>query len=728
MATINDIAREAGVSHGTVSNVLNGRCVVSTEKIRLVLEAAQRLGYRMNSTAQGLRQSASKTVALILSSLVYDWCAVLYEELKKELAASGYSLTIYSTGGLESSERQQLTLALGNHVCAVIADSCLADAPSYYEKEASGIPVFLLRQAPLSDGGICTAGFEYDRMGREVADYLIRRKARAVGLMTAENSSYVTCEFLKAFHHAVARQGITAHIVACADHQVDVQAFSLFKPDLCYDYIFCADLHRLRAAKIAHSYVSRQKEPQYIAVAPQTALTDIRRPYYGLDYKMLSHQIKKALIHALEKNERPVQRLVIRNDGFPKLPPFHAKPSELNMLTVSSPSADALVLLAPQLEASQGIRLNLSILSLDEIFQLLKKPDSFARFDLIRMDAAWMNELAASIYRPFDDIDYDWSRLTASFSQEFTSDYISVGGVRYALPFDPSTQLLFYRKDLFENPLYRRMFYETTGKHLDIPQTFEEYNSIAGFFTQSHHAESSVPYGTTIAIGNNMVIASEYYVRLLALQADLLDADGNIALVSPEAIAALTNLTQAFQYTDGAQHQWWKDALKGFAEGSTAMTVVFMNHASNILNLRDSTIAGKVGYASVPGGRPLSGGGVLGISRYSRKTSEACRFFDWLYSAPIAAAFTLVGGLSPCRSVYNNRDIYEKYPWLSAAKKSFSKAQHRRSSNLYEDFSQYRLEKILSQEVKSAVLGMEKPEDALRRAQRICEKAFHRKL
>ena len=43
MATILDVARLAGVSQGTVSNVLNGKGNVSSEKIRIVEDAARQL-------------------------------------------------------------------------------------------------------------------------------------------------------------------------------------------------------------------------------------------------------------------------------------------------------------------------------------------------------------------------------------------------------------------------------------------------------------------------------------------------------------------------------------------------------------------------------------------------------------------------------------------------------------------------------------------------------------
>ena len=60
MPTIKDIAKEAGVAQGTVSNVLNGRGNVSSDKIILVEQACAKLGYTMNQRAKTLRQGSSK--------------------------------------------------------------------------------------------------------------------------------------------------------------------------------------------------------------------------------------------------------------------------------------------------------------------------------------------------------------------------------------------------------------------------------------------------------------------------------------------------------------------------------------------------------------------------------------------------------------------------------------------------------------------------------------------
>ena len=69
MTTIKDIAKAAGVAQGTVSNVLNGKGNVSSEKIRQVMDAASALGYVPNERAKLLRKGRSNTLAVILPNI-----------------------------------------------------------------------------------------------------------------------------------------------------------------------------------------------------------------------------------------------------------------------------------------------------------------------------------------------------------------------------------------------------------------------------------------------------------------------------------------------------------------------------------------------------------------------------------------------------------------------------------------------------------------------------------
>jgi DNA-binding LacI/PurR family transcriptional regulator len=66
VATLKDVAREAGVSAQTVSNVVNDRAVVSTETRRRVAAAVGRLGYRPNLAARGLRQRRAGALGFLV--------------------------------------------------------------------------------------------------------------------------------------------------------------------------------------------------------------------------------------------------------------------------------------------------------------------------------------------------------------------------------------------------------------------------------------------------------------------------------------------------------------------------------------------------------------------------------------------------------------------------------------------------------------------------------------
>ena len=85
-----DIAQLAGVSHGTVSNVLNGRGNVSMQKILQVEKAAHQLGYSMDERARWLRQPCDHAIGIVLPNLQNDCFATLYSTLSAHMQQAGY--------------------------------------------------------------------------------------------------------------------------------------------------------------------------------------------------------------------------------------------------------------------------------------------------------------------------------------------------------------------------------------------------------------------------------------------------------------------------------------------------------------------------------------------------------------------------------------------------------------------------------------------------------------
>ena len=119
-ATMKDVAREAGVSLGTVSKVFNGIPVGDSYRQR-VEKAAKKLNYQVNIYARGLRANKTSTVALILPSIKHPFFAALADEITATLMRRGYKTMLMITNYDPEAEEKCISMVRQNKADGMIA-------------------------------------------------------------------------------------------------------------------------------------------------------------------------------------------------------------------------------------------------------------------------------------------------------------------------------------------------------------------------------------------------------------------------------------------------------------------------------------------------------------------------------------------------------------------------------------------------------------------------------
>lgn len=99
-----DVARRAGVSPMTVSNVVNGRPHVATATRDRVLAAVEELGYRVNTTARNLRQGRTGVIGLAVPEIDRPYFGLLASWIIQRAALRGLDVVVEQTGSRREAE------------------------------------------------------------------------------------------------------------------------------------------------------------------------------------------------------------------------------------------------------------------------------------------------------------------------------------------------------------------------------------------------------------------------------------------------------------------------------------------------------------------------------------------------------------------------------------------------------------------------------------------------
>jgi DNA-binding LacI/PurR family transcriptional regulator len=208
VSTLHDVARLAGVSFNTVSNVINNHPHVSAATRAKVRAAIDELGYQPNLAARSLRSGRSGIIGLLVPDLSLAYFAQLAAEVIRAAELRGQVVLIEQTGGEREKElavlrspRLQLTdgllfspLGLGND------DAALVDIPT---------PLVLLGER-IFHGPVDHVTMQNVEAARAATEHLIAKGRRRIAVVGAHEGEVIGSAGLrlKGYREALEAAGI----------------------------------------------------------------------------------------------------------------------------------------------------------------------------------------------------------------------------------------------------------------------------------------------------------------------------------------------------------------------------------------------------------------------------------------------------------------------------------------------------------------------------------------
>lgn len=209
MVSLKDIAASCGVSVATVSKALNNQNDISEETKLLVKQAADKMGYWPNASAQALRTKRSHTIGVLFgdengSGLTDEFYSHVFNALKRAAESRGYEIVF-------------LSKKIGNHTRTYMdhcryrsVDGVLLGFIPYADEQVlelieSDLPVVTVDHAFENKTSVT---FDYVQGMRDLVTYICEMGHKKIAYIHGEDSYTTRCR-LNSFYLVMEQYGIT---------------------------------------------------------------------------------------------------------------------------------------------------------------------------------------------------------------------------------------------------------------------------------------------------------------------------------------------------------------------------------------------------------------------------------------------------------------------------------------------------------------------------------------
>lgn len=239
-----DVARYAGVSHQTVSRVVNGSDAVRPATREKVQRAIEELGYRRNLSARALVTRRSRTIGVIVAESNYHGPGQTSSAIRTAARAKGYATLVAAIRDTTEAEvSQAIGLLLDHAVEGIVAISPERPLVDTLHAAVHGIPLVLVADGLETSDGIYPVSVDQFHGAVAATEHLIGLGHRSIVHVSGPPSWFDANERVKGWRDALQRAGLPVPEVRIGDWSADsgYEIGQRLVADGVPDAVFCSN-------------------------------------------------------------------------------------------------------------------------------------------------------------------------------------------------------------------------------------------------------------------------------------------------------------------------------------------------------------------------------------------------------------------------------------------------------------------------------------------------------